>query len=193
MPISVLRKTNGRASLRVLCVCGLSNWAMMQQHSSESSRRSPNFLYSHSFRLSVSVRSLLWFVICQWVERVVLHVNTMNILTSTRFSVLSPFVSNFTIYFISIFVCRPSNALTLSATKTEKRRNFVRICILGEEKIFKIKWQQKQSSSSPFRRCHQNSRFHSIAFVAFVCRSNRIGFTCKRKQIQCEIHSMIEL
>lgn len=36
-------------------------------------------------------------------------------LTKTRFSVLSPFVSNLTIYLTKIFVWRPSMDLTLSA------------------------------------------------------------------------------
>lgn len=41
-------------------------------------------------------------------------------LTKTRFSVLSPFVSNLTIYFTKIFVWRPSMDLTLSARQKQE-------------------------------------------------------------------------
>lgn len=44
-----------------------------------------------------------------------------TILTSTRLSVLSPFVSNFTIYLTRILVWRPINALTLSVYAEEPK------------------------------------------------------------------------
>lgn len=50
----------------------------------------------------------------------------MQSLTKTLLSVLSPFVSNFTIYLTRIFVCRPSKDFTLSVTVKER---MFRMCV----------------------------------------------------------------
>lgn len=68
------------------------------------------------------------------------------LLTRTRFSCLSCFVSNFTTFFNSIFTCLPSNAFTDSASN-ESFTHTVRI--RAERKVARRFWA---GQSSPFLR-----------------------------------------
>lgn len=117
----------------VCCCCSMTSQVVMQHKFDRFDRRS-NFHFSSNEFFDIFFVFVLFcvrknnatnlFVDLFYVRQPTVPTKYC-ILTSTRFSVLSPFVSNFTMYFISIFVWRPNNALTLSINA--KRRYTERI------------------------------------------------------------------